>query len=64
MSGSIYTMTIIDDILGPFSLSNIFGDLGLPSMSTIIHDGEMLLLIAVGGLIVFKLGGLILEEAF
>jgi hypothetical protein len=57
-------MTIIDDILGPFSLSNIFGDLGLPSMSTIIHDGEMLLLIAVGGLIVFKLGGLILEEAF
>eukprot|EP00037_Helgoeca_nana_P038053 m.434504 g.434504 ORF g.434504 m.434504 type:complete len:61 (-) comp97448_c0_seq1:199-381(-) len=58
-------MTFIDDILGSFSISNIFGDLGLPSMPTIIQDGEMLLLIAVGGLIVFidKLGGLILEEA-
>lgn len=36
-------MSIISDILGP-----LFGDLGLPSFSTIIRDIELLVLGIVG----------------
>jgi hypothetical protein len=55
-------MSIIDDILGPLSPSNLFGDLGLPSMSDIIHDLGMLLMIMIGFTIVIKVGEHALEN--
>ena len=51
-------MTLIDDILGP-----IAGDLGLPSMSDMIHDVELLLMISIGFMISLKILEYTLESA-
>jgi len=47
--------SVLDDVLGP-----IEGDLGLPPMSTVIQDLEMLLMVSFGFLVSVKM----IEYAF